>query len=226
VDAFAGFHGADAAALPLLEEPKVRVTFVPAGATSAPAGSMAATAAAAPPPMAAKAQEERRLERSRSRERRRSRSRERERRRRSRSRSPSRDRDGQRRRRGSRSRSRERRRSRSRERRRSRSRSRERRGGGTGPPAALSAQQQQQEDRVDLDSTQGAVLEVLREGKSLGEAAASTARASSLHMTCPSSTSTSAEPFLSTPPLIYCTRYPHPCLHPNPASTPPPILHF
>ncbi|EFN52440.1 hypothetical protein CHLNCDRAFT_138968 [Chlorella variabilis] len=159
-DAFAGFHGADAPVVAEIVEPKVQVTFIPAGATSAPAGSKAQ--APAPPPKAPLPAErggelERRRERSRSRSRdRRRRSHSRERRR-----SRSRSRDRQRRR--SRSRSRDRRRDGSRERRR---RDEEPRGGAAAEPAP--AQQQQEEERVDVESTEGAVLEVVREGKSLG----------------------------------------------------------
>ena len=162
-DAFAGFHGADAPVVAEIVEPKVQVTFIPAGATSAPAGSKAQ--APAPPPKAPLPAErggelERRRERSRSRSRdRRRRSHSRERRR-----SRSRSRDRQRRR--SRSRSRDRRRDGSRERRR---RDEEPRGGAAAEPAP--AQQQQEEERVDVESTEGAVLEVVREGKSLGRCA-------------------------------------------------------
>ncbi|KAL4421080.1 hypothetical protein ABPG77_001375 [Micractinium sp. CCAP 211/92] len=191
VDAFVGFHGADAT--PSQEVvPAVRVTFIPAGTTSAPAGSMAQTAAPPPAPAAAPADDRSRdqgrrsgRERSRSRERRRSRSRDRERDRRSRrSRSRSRDRDQRRRSSRSRSRSRDRKqrgrssRSRSggRDRRRdSRSHSRDRRGEERREPrpeGAAAAQQAlqaaQQADHIEVESTAGAALEVVRDGKPLG----------------------------------------------------------
>lgn len=187
IDAFKGYHGADAGAVEVRPEDaaairSVRVTFIPAGCNSAPAGNMSQTVAPAPAPAAAApaAREGRdRRERSRSRdrrERRRSRSRERSRERRQRSRSRDRRR----------SRSRDRRRSRSRDRRRSRSRSRDRRprdgdhaaagvalavAAGAPPPSAAGQQQQQKagEERVDVQSTSGAVLEVTREGKPVGE---------------------------------------------------------
>jgi hypothetical protein len=173
VDAFAGFHGADAPVVAAVQsEPQpVRVTFIPAGATSAPAGSKAQTVqppapapAAAAPAAAVKPDAGRQRDRSRSRDQQRRRSRSRDRRRGhhgSRSRSRSRDR---------------RRRDGSRERRRSRSRSRDRRRGReeqAAPPAVVPAAaagpQQPQEERVDVASTSGAVLEVVREGKPLGE---------------------------------------------------------
>lgn len=182
MDAFVGFHGADAT--PSQEVvPAVRVTFIPAGATSAPAGSMAQTAAPPPAPTAQPAaqratdrfQDEGRRsgrERSRSRERRRSRSRDRERDRR---RSRSRDRDRRRRSSRSRSRSRDRRRrsrSRSRDRGHDRRREERREPGPGGAQAAQQAQQAaQQAEQVDLDSTPGAALEVVRDGKPLGECA-------------------------------------------------------
>ncbi|KAI3430229.1 hypothetical protein D9Q98_004826 [Chlorella vulgaris] len=173
VDAFSGYQGADAPPPAPIEEPRVRVTFVPAGASSAPAGSMSQTAA--PPPVAPTAagaaaaavkgrdgKEEGRTRGGSERERRRSRSR-------SRSRS---ERD-RRRRGGSRSRSRERRRdggSREAAGRRSRSRSRDRRRGGGAPLAAPAAsrQQQVQQEWIELEAAEGVVLEVLREGKQLG----------------------------------------------------------
>ena len=201
VDAFKGFHGADAAAVEATPEEaaavrSVRVTFIPAGAASAPAGSKSQTVAPAPAPAAPAAAvaggwESRdgreRRERSRSRdrrERRRSRSRERSRERR-RSRSRDRDRRRSRSRDRRRSRSRDRRRSRSHDRRRSRSRERRPRdadraaagmaagvAAGAPPPSAAGQQQQQAgEERVDVESTSGAVLEVTREGKLLGEPA-------------------------------------------------------
>ena len=199
IDAFKGFHGADAAAVEVTPEDaaalrSVRVTFIPAGCESAPAGNKSQTVAPAPAaaaaPAAAGGRDSRdgrdRRERSRSRdrrERRRSRSRERSRdRRRSRSRDRRRSRSRDRRR----SRSRDRRRSRSRDRRRSRSRSRDRRprdseraaagaaaavAAGAPPPSTAGQQQQQQpgEERVDVQSTSGAVLECTREDKPVGE---------------------------------------------------------
>ncbi|KAL4422489.1 hypothetical protein ABPG75_008686 [Micractinium tetrahymenae] len=190
VDAFVGFHGADAK--PLQEVvPAVRVTLIPAGATSAPAGSKSQSAApppaAADPPAAQQSADRDRdegrrggWEHSRSRERRRSRSRsrdrERDRHRRRSSRSRSRERD--RRRRSSRSRSRSprdrRRRSRSCSRDRDRRQREERREPGAGgAEAARQAQQavqqaERQVEQVDIESTAGVVLEVVRDGKPLG----------------------------------------------------------
>lgn len=195
-DAFMGCHGADAKLGEVNEPKSVRVTFIPAGATSAPAGSKSQTAtapAAAAATVAATAAAPGRGLREGGEERRQgSRSRERglgsrdgERRRRSRSRSRERQRGGSRERRRSRSRSRDRRRDGGSVRRRSRSRerpsrSRERRGedrgGAAAPPPAeqpqaeqQQRQQQAQEERVDLESSSGVVLEVSREGQALGE---------------------------------------------------------
>ena len=181
-DAFVGFHGADAKPGEPEQAAPVRVTWIPAGVTSAPAGNKpgaaaapaAAPAQAAPVPAAdGRAREggeaPRRRSRSRSRERDRRSSRSRDRRRsRSRDRRRSRSRDRRR------SRSRDRRRSRSRDRRRSRSRGRgDDRGRGAPAAAAPPAAQQQAAapavEMVDLESTPGVVLEVAREGTALGE---------------------------------------------------------
>ena len=174
MDAFAGFHGADAPVVAdMKSEPQpVRVTFIPAGATSAPAGNKAQTVQPPAPSPAAAAPAV--IERDAGRQRDRSRSRDRQRRR-----SRSRSRDRRRGPRSSRSRSRSRdrlRRGGSRERRRSRSRSRDRRqrreeqaAPPAVAPAAVAGLQQPQEERVDVASTSGSVLEVVREGKPLGE---------------------------------------------------------